>query len=44
MVKPIKERLTKKSFIEIFGEDPEDMFGKGWRKVVRAFLERSKDE
>ena len=37
-----KSRLTKKAFIEMFGEDPVDMFGKNWRDVVRSFLEKMK--
>ena len=35
-----KSRLTKKAFVEMFGHDPVDLFGKDWRKVVRAFLDK----
>jgi hypothetical protein len=29
--------MTKKEFIELFGEDPEDVLGGDWRELIKEY-------
>ena len=32
--------MTKREFIDLFGEDPEDMFGPDWKNLIEEFTEQ----
>ena len=36
--------MTKKQFIELTGEDPEDMFGPDWKNELEELQEENKHE